>query len=248
MLGPVRGRQMSNTSTIRALLLTADPLLITTFTGVSSELGIQAESSEDSDAVSHQLNRARYEAVVLDFDTVSNAGPVLASVHQSRSNKEAVVFAAATNATHINQALQGRAHFLLRRPIEAPVSRRTLYAAYDLMVGGHRRHFRCTASIQVEVKIIRSGESFQCSTINISGNGVAIASPIPLKPAEMLNISLLLPGGSTVCATGIVIWDDQHGKTGVSFQCSDPEMRHRLDSWLDSRFLGKWGAGISIVR
>ena len=193
---------MSNTSTIRALLLTADPLLITTFTGVSSELGIQAESSEDSDAVSHQLNRARYEAVVLDFDTVSDAGPVLASVHQSRSNKEAVVFAAATNATHINQALQGRAHFLLRRPIEAPVIRRTLYAAYDLMVGGHRRHFRCTASIQVEVKIIRSGESFQCSTINISGNGVAIASPIPLKPAEMLNISLLLPGGSTVCATG----------------------------------------------
>ncbi|HTM35517.1 MAG TPA: PilZ domain-containing protein [Terriglobales bacterium] len=239
---------MSNTSTIRALLLTADPLLITTFTGVSSELGIQAESSEDSDAVSHQLNRARYEAVVLDFDTVSDAGPVLASVHQSRSNKEAVVFAAATNATHINQALQGRAHFLLRRPIEAPVIRRTLYAAYDLMVGGHRRHFRCTASIQVEVKIIRSGESFQCSTINISGNGVAIASPIPLKPAEMLNISLLLPGGSTVCATGIVIWDDQHGKTGVSFQCSDPEMRHRLDSWLDSRFPGKWVAASLIAR
>jgi len=239
---------MSNTSTIRALLLTADPLLITTFTGVSSELGIQAESSEDSDAVSHQLNRARYEAVVLDFDTVSDAGPVLASVHQSRSNKEAVVFAAATNATHINQALQGRTHFLLRRPIEAPVIRRTLYAAYDLMVGGHRRHFRCTASIQVEVKIIRSGESFQCSTINISGNGVAIASPIPLKPAEMLNISLLLPGGSTVCATGIVIWDDQHGKTGVSFQCSDPEMRHRLDSWLDSRFPGKWVAASLIAR
>jgi len=239
---------MSNTSTIRALLLTADPLLITTFTGVSSELGIQAESSEDSDAVSHQLNRARYEAVVLDFDTVSDAGPVLASVHQSRSNKEAVVFAAATNATHINQALQGRAHFLLRRPIEAPVIRRTLYAAYDLMVGGHRRHFRCTASIQVEVKIIRSGESFQCSTINISGNGVAIASPIPLKPAEMLNISLLLPGGSKVCATGIVIWDDQHGKTGVSFQCSDPEMRHRLDSWLDSRFPGKWVAASLIAR
>jgi hypothetical protein len=239
---------MSNTSTIRALLLTADPLLITTFTGVSSELGIQAESSEDSDAVSHQLNRARYEAVVLDFDTVSDAGPVLASVHQSRSNKEAVVFAAATNATHINQALQGRAHFLLRRPIEAPVIRRTLYAAYDLMVGGHRRHFRCTASIQVEVKIIRSGESFQCSTINISGNGVAIASPIPLKPAEMLNISLLLPDETTVYATGIVIWDDQHGKTGVSFQCSDPEMRHRLDSWLDSRFPSKWVAASLIAR
>ena len=231
---------MANMPTIRALLLTADPLLITTFIGVSSELGIQAESSEDSDAVSHQLNRARYEAVVLDFDTVSNAGPVLASVHQSRSNKDAVVFAAATNATHINQALQGRAHFLLRRPIEAPVIRRTLYAAYDLMLGGHRRHFRCTVSIQVLVTIIRSRESFQCQAINISGNGMAIASPAPLKPAEMLNISLFLSNEKAVSATGIVIWDDQHGKTGISFQCSDPEMRHRLDSWLDSRFASKW--------
>ena len=228
---------MTNSATIRALLLTADPLLRTAFIGVSSELGIQAESSEDSQVVSHQLSQERYEAVVLDFDTVSDAVPVLTSIHESRSNKDAVVFAAATNATHINQALQGRAHFLLRRPIEPPVIRRTLYAAYDLMLGGRRRHFRCPVSIQVEMKIIRTGVSFQCSTINISGNGMAINSLVPLKLAELLNLSLFLP--DPVHATGIVIWDDQHGKTGVNFQCSDPEMRQRLDSWLDARFASK---------
>ena len=135
------GVAMAHTSAVRALVLTADPLLLTTFSGVSNELGIQAESSDDSDEVSLQLNRARYEAVLLDFDTVSGAGPVLASVRESRSNKDTVVFAAATNATHIDQALQGRAHFLLRRPIEPAAIRRSLYAAYDLMLGGHRRHF-----------------------------------------------------------------------------------------------------------
>ena len=233
-------QSMANSSILHALILTADPLLITSFTSVSSELGIQAESSEDSNAVSHQLNRARYEAVVLDFDTVPEAGPILASVHESRSNKDAVVFAAATNATHIDQALQGRAHFLLRRPLEKSVIRRTLYAAYDLMLGGHRRHFRCTVSIQVQVTLLRSGQSFQCSTINISSNGMAINSSIPLKPAEMLNIAAFLPDGKTVRASGIVIWDDQHGKTGINFQCGDPEMRHCLDSWLDSRVASKW--------
>jgi len=227
---------MANTSAVRALVLTADPLLVTTFNGVSSELGIQAESSDDSDEVSLQLNRARYEAVVLDFDTVTGAGPVLASVRESRSNKDAVVFAAATNATHIDQALQGRAHFLLRRPIEQVALRRILYAAYDLMLGGHRRHFRCAADLQVTLTIITTGRSFQCLTINVSSNGMAVATPTSLRPAEMLNISILLPDKTAAYATGIVIWDDQHGKTGINFQFSDPELRRQFDAWLDSRF------------
>ena len=231
------GVAMAHTSAVRALVLTADPLLLTTFSGVSSELGIQAESSDDSDEVSLQLNRARYEAVLLDFDTVSGAGPVLASVRESRSNKDTVVFAAATNATHIDQALQGRAHFLLRRPIEPAAIRRSLYAAYDLMLGGHRRHFRCAANLEVTPTIITTGRSFQCSTLNVSSNGMAVTSPISLKPAEMLNISILLPDNMTVYATGIVIWDDQHGKTGINFQFSEPEMRRTFDAWLDLRFI-----------
>jgi hypothetical protein len=68
---------------------------------------------------------------------------------------------------------------------------------------------------------------------------MAVTSPISLKPAEMLNISILLPDNMTVHATGIVIWDDQHGKTGINFQFSDPEMRRRFDAWLDSRFINQ---------
>lgn len=233
------GVAMANTSAVRALVLTADPLLITTFGGVSSELGIQAESSDDSNEVSLQLNRARYEALLLDFDTVSGAGPVLASVRESRSNRDTVVFAAATNATHIDQALQGRAHFLLRRPIEPVAIRRTLYAAYDLMLGGHRRHFRCAANLEVTLTIVTTGRSFQCSTLNVSSNGMAVTAPISLRPAEMLNISILLPDKMRVYGTGIVIWDDQHGKTGINFQFSDPEMRRDFDAWLDSRFMSQ---------
>ena len=161
---------------------------------------------------------------------------MLASVRESRSNRDSIVFAAATNATHIDQALQGKAHFLLRRPIDAGVIKRTLRAAYDLMLGGHRRHYRCAISLQVSVTMIRTGESFSCSTINISSNGMAIASPTALKPAELLGISVLLPNGTTVYATGIVIWGDQAGKTGLSFQCSEAAMRNKLDSWLDSNF------------
>jgi hypothetical protein len=72
--------------------------------------------------------------------------------------------------------------------------------------------------------------------MNVSSNGMGVTTPTALKIAEVMDIALLLPDGFTSRATGIVIWDDQHGKSGLNFQCGDPEMRHKLDSWLDSQF------------
>lgn len=228
---------MGNTgATLHVLLLTADPSLVTAFSDVSKELGIEAEPSEDFQQVSDQLNKAKYEGIVLDFDTVSNARPVLASVRESRSNRNAVVFAIATNIKDAEQALEERAHFLLRRPIDTGSIRQTLDAAYDLMLGERRRHFRYATELAVELAIINTGARIQCSTINVSSNGMAVTTPIPFKLAETLDIALLLPDGETVRATGTVIWDDKHGKSGLHFQCRTVEMRHRLDSWLDSNF------------
>jgi CheY-like chemotaxis protein len=228
---------MVNTSEmLHVLLLTADPLLVTTFTDLSGELGIKAQFTNNSQQVSDQMNRAKYEGLVFDFDTVSDAHSVLASVRESRSNRNAVVFAVATNADHMQQALQDRAHFLLRRPIETSAIRRTLHTAYDLMHREGRRHFRCAAKLAVRLTPISSGANLQCSTINVSSHGMAVTPPTPLKLAETLDIALTLPDGFTVRATGIVVWDDKHGKSGLNFQCSSPEMRYQLDSWLDSKF------------
>ena len=222
--------------TVHVLLLTADPLLASTFKNLFGELGIEAQASDDSEHIMDQLTRAQYEGIVLDFDTVSNARPVLANVRKSRSNKNAIVFAVATNANRAEQALEGQAHFLLRRPIEIRAIRETLSAAYDLMLGERRRHFRYSVNLQVALTIITTGISFQCSTINVSGHGMAVTNPSPFKLAETLDIILLLPDGFKILATGTVIWDDQHGKSGLHFRCCTPEMRHRLNSWLDSEF------------
>jgi hypothetical protein len=52
------------------LLLTADPLLTSAFIDESREIDVEAESVADSDGFSHQLSSAKYEGLVLDFDTV----------------------------------------------------------------------------------------------------------------------------------------------------------------------------------
>jgi hypothetical protein len=146
------------------------------------------------------------------------------------------LFAVASEVDHTEQALEARAHFLLRRPIQATTIKQIVDAAYDLMLGERRCHFRSAVCIPVLLTKMDSGKSIECSTLNVSSNGIAVRTPIPFKLAEPLGIALSLPDGFTVGATGIVIWDDKHGKSGLHFHCRTPEMRHKLDSWLDSLF------------
>src|SRR5579864_7393351 len=139
----------NNSPTLHMLLLSADPGLVSAFTAASSELGIEAQSSNDGTQVSDQLNRAKYEGVVLDLDTVSSARSVLANVRKSRSNKNAIVFAVATNKDDTEHVLRERAHFLLRRPLDSAAIRETLDTAYNLMLGEGRRRFRCAVTLPI---------------------------------------------------------------------------------------------------
>jgi hypothetical protein len=174
----------------------------------------------------------------LDFDTVPDARPVLASVRESRVNQNAVVFAVTTDQAHTGQVLH-RAQFLLRRPIETRTVKKTLNAAYELMRGERRQHFRYAVDFPVKLTIIGSGNVIECVAMNVSSEGLAVTTSIPLKPGETVDIALYLPHESAVYLTGLVIWDDQHGKSGLHFECGGAEMRYRLDLWLDSQFAEK---------
>src|SRR5690348_11081821 len=103
---------------LHVLLLSADPVLVTTFTDISQEFGIEAHPSSVTQHAAEQLAQSKYEGVLVDFDTVSGARPILAAARQSPSNKNAVVFAVASQAASALNALDDRAQFLLRRPLD----------------------------------------------------------------------------------------------------------------------------------
>src|SRR5436189_2135595 len=132
---------------IKALVVTLDPWLVVTFTNVSRELGIDAEKTIDSEGVPRELSRVKYEALLLDFDTISDMLPILARVRQSPSNKKALVFAVATGFEHRQQAFEHGANFVLERPFASTDMRRVLHAAYDLLARERRRYSRCTAEL-----------------------------------------------------------------------------------------------------
>lgn len=218
---------------LHVLVLTLDPVLSRTFVRLSDELGIKADTSSLAQQASDRLSAAKYEGVLLDFDTIMDAHPILRKVKQSASNKNAIVFAVATERGKAERVLQDQAHFLLQRPIDHIAIRHTLHTAFDLMRTERRRYFRCAARLPLE--LTTSSRKFQCSTINISSNGMAVEKPEPMPLGAQVDLSLSLPDGFKLRARGVVIWDDKHGKSGLRFYCGSPEMRKKLDSWLDER-------------
>jgi hypothetical protein len=223
---------MGNTGELRALLLTKEESTVASFTSICSELSIKACAGPPFPEVVAHLDEQKYAAVVVDFDTPEAAESYLPALKQSRFNKNAVVVAVAANARNLEKALACRAHFVLKRPVQDAEIRRTLRAAYDFMLVDRRSYFRCARILPIRLRLLRSGSRFECSTINVSSNGVAIYSSMRLRSAEPVDLELVLPDGFVVLASGIVVWDDGSGKSGLNFQCRTPEIRQRLDAWL----------------
>jgi DNA-binding response OmpR family regulator len=221
---------------IRALLVTPDPVLVKHFISVCTELGIETQESAMKDGFPEELGRAKYEAVLLDFDNLPDTISIMAVLRDSPANRNALVFAVGSDISHRHQALRQGANFIFERPLDVNEIRRVVYNAYDLMARERRRYFRCAAELPALVSGAASGD-LKCTTTNISSNGIALRTPRPLEPGELVQIALFLPGaGDAIHANGTVVWDDQHGKTAVTFQCDIPRDQSELDAWLNARF------------
>jgi DNA-binding response OmpR family regulator len=222
------------TNMLRALLLTPDNSLASTFAELSREFGIEAQASSKTSGMPDELQRAKYEAVLLDFDRVPGAGDILAKLRESPSSKTAVIFALVSDAKQRQAVLQSGANLLFERPVEPNQIRRAIHAAYDLMARERRRYFRCAVKLPALLIPANSQADYRGTSINISSGGVALMTPLVLAPGTQAQVIFPLPEmDSLVRVIGTVIWDDKHGKTGLSFKCTSPEHQTDLDTWLD---------------
>src|SRR6266699_3394765 len=119
----------------------------------------------------------------------------------------------------IGDAAQIRASYVRKQKTDR-LDAAALYAAYDLMVRERRRYFRCSAELPVLLTPASATTDVRYTTIDVSSNGMALSTPSPLNPGEEVRIILFLQAAERVVrAIGTVVWDDKHGKTGLSFQC-----------------------------
>jgi len=221
---------------IKALLVTSDPGMVNVFSPLLQEMRIMVQYCPDESTAAHDVLMAKFEAVFLDCDHMPGNIPVIKSLRESRSNKNAVVVAVASNSAARQQAFDQGANFAFERPFVVPDIKKTLHAAYGLMLRERRRYFR--HAIEIPVRARRdSGEELSCKTINLSQNGMALSVPSPLSQGEVLGLVFSVPDAAlSVSARGTVVWADTLSKVGISFQCTNPEVESRLTAWLHDRF------------
>jgi len=225
---------MANPGEFRALLLTQEETTIRSVLAACKELGIAAEPIPPVEEIAMHIDERKYAAVIVDFDQQETAEEYLSAFQQSKINRNAVVVAVATSAKMLERARECRAHCVLRRPFEMAELQRTLRAAYDFILANQRRQFRCSIALPVRLRMVRSGATFECSSVNISSNGIAVSGSMRTKQFDSLDLEIVLPDGFVVLATGIVVWEDKQGKCGINFQVRTPEMRQKLDSCLSA--------------
>lgn len=221
---------------IQAMIVSRDEQVVNLFSDVLGHMGIDIKHYADESTAVSQVGSARFEAVVLDFDTVAEMAFLIQCIHESRSNRNALVFGLATEASALQRALQEQINVPFQRPLQKQRVVSILSAGYGLMLRDRRRYFRY--GISVPVRLTRSSrEHLHCTSINISQNGTALCLTAALKLGESVEIVLAIPGvEGLVSARGTVIWDDKHGKAGVRFECSSADDEKRLGAWLDAHF------------
>jgi DNA-binding response OmpR family regulator len=221
---------------IRALLVSRDQEMVAVFSDIFRELGIAVQGYADESSAALGLQAGRFEALVLDFDNLSSTRNIIAGLRESPSSKNALVFAVASGGPSRTEALEQGVNFSLERPFNRARIKEILHTAYGLMLRERRRYFRHPISLPVRLRTITDAE-LQCTSINISRNGMALQVPSALDLGDSVKVTFALPNSDrTVKGEGTVVWDDKHGKAGLSFQCETLDDQNRLGAWLDNHF------------
>lgn len=217
---------------LKALIIGQDPEMISIFSHVFREKGVEAQKSFLPSAALGQLASAKFQALVLDCDQV-DCGEILKNL--PRPNERVLVIAVTSENKKERASLAGIS-FLVERPLTPQQVREVLRTAYGRMLRDGQQYFRLTAELPVSIRRA-SGAVLQCTTVNLSQAGMAVKTSSSFIAGEPVNIAFAIPNTDIVLsAEGKVIWDDKHGKTGINFQCDSSSAQFRYHEWLHDHF------------
>lgn len=222
---------------LKALIVGRDPEMISVFSAMFYEKSIEARKCFLESAALDQLSSEKYEAIVLDFDGVVDCGRILNSL--PRPNEKVLVFAIASAPEKKEAASRAGATLVIERPVTPTKVRQILRVAYGRMLRDGQQYFRLAVELPVSIRS-RSGTVLQCTTLNLSQTGMAVKSPSSFIVGEPINLAFAIPNtGIFVTANGKIIWDDKHGKTGISFECANGSAQSGYYEWLHEHFFMK---------
>jgi DNA-binding response OmpR family regulator len=235
MTAPAANRSGDNDArfVMKALVIARDPEMVGILSDAFREKRISTQQCSAEIAV-EQLSSDKFAAVVLDFDQFPGCDHVLQNL--PGANKRVVVIAVASGTAAKTIASRLGASFMLERPLDPGRLRELVTSAYGRMLRDSQVYFRLAVQLQVSVR--RSdGNLLHCTTLNVSQTGMAVKTPAVFTIGETIQLAFAIPNTDIfVSAEGKVIWDDKHGKAGISFECASSSADEAFHDWLHDHF------------
>ncbi len=214
-----------------ALLVSNDAVTITQLSESMQQLAMSREVCVEVPAALVLLNRRKFDAVIVDLQLGVEANGVLEKVRRSPSHRTAVLFAVSDSDAETVSSFKAGSNFVLRRPLSLTSIGQSLKVAYGLILRERRRYFRCP--VKFPVVICRDGmPNVDGQTVNISESGMAISTPVSLRPEDMVQVHFTLPGHEARFVVGATIRWCIESCLGLQFTSVSPHLTSELQEWL----------------
>ena len=217
-----------------ALLVSADPATIQQFSLALRDLSISPDACLDAASAGLLLKSRKFDAVIVDLKLGGQSGQILDEVHLSPSNRTAVTFGISDNDAEATASFRKKSQFVFDRPCSPQSIHKTLKPAYGLILRERRRYFRHPVSIRVTIQRENKDE-LRCTSVNISGGGMAVGTAALLQPGENVQVQFSLPDHELpFLAQSTICWS-KAGHFGIRFLSVSDENKSQLQSWLSDK-------------
>jgi ActR/RegA family two-component response regulator len=230
---------MTNTSTAKligtALIVSEDSVATRQLAEAMQELALSVQVCIKVTDALDLVNHTKLEVAVIDLSLGNQGALFLEQVRGSASNRTAITFAITSNSAETTYALKAGSSFVLERPLAPDSIRRSLKAAYGLIVRERRRYFRFPISVPAAASRKGEAEVFG-RTVNISERGVALNTSAPLMPGAEVTIQFTLTNPQVaITADCRVCWHNDMGQSGLLFLFLPSNLSAELQAWLGQK-------------
>jgi DNA-binding response OmpR family regulator len=213
---------------LQVLMVIADEGLAAMAEEAARRVNLQSDVVGDAAIATTILAAYAYDGLLVDCGSAGAAELLKAARRDSRYK---VVVAVIGSAQTVHEACDLGATFVVRKPVTPDALQHTLNAAYGLMLGGKRRHWRCPVVALVE-GATRDGLQVLGWTVNLSMEGMLLQTGATLRNGAEVDLRVYLPElEQPLALSGRVVWMEQ-GRAGVQFGLLGSKAREVLQHWI----------------
>jgi CheY-like chemotaxis protein len=228
--------QIISARALKLLIVEDDLPSLELMSEVLRSLDVDVYAISDSQKAARMVVEQKFDGIFADLQMPGMDGfALIRRIRESSWNcmTPVVVVTAQDNRATMETAFTAGATFFLQKPIDRRKLIMLLNTTRGSMLANRRRFRRMPLRLGVEVKT--PTQQVNATTIDISENGMLLASPVPLEVGAVLNLAFCLPKEETsIEVTALVKRVDAQGNAGILFTRVNTEDQHRISIFIDA--------------